>query len=146
MNLIQLLAALGIGGILGGFTGAYFQSKFQHQAKIKEWEHELKKKRYLCINILLLAKIDTSKDLKLLSNNRPDITSEAELDKEIQAEFLNSMMFANNEVVNKFAKFISDPDHVNYTSIVEAMRKDLWGDKNTLQLTWDSVVFIVKDR
>jgi hypothetical protein len=46
-NLVPLLTAIGLGGLLG----AYFQARFQRRAQIGEHEHELKQKRYSCILI-----------------------------------------------------------------------------------------------
>lgn len=126
MNWLELLSLLGLGGIIGGVIGSFFQSKFQHEKQLKEWEHELKKKRYLCINILLLTKIGIDKDLSFLKSNRPDITTQADLDKEIEMEFYNSFLFASADVIQALRMFRAQPSHTTYSAAAVAMRRDLW--------------------
>ena len=84
MTWIELLPLLGLGGIVGGIVGAYFQHKFQHQTQLKEFEYKEKRTRYFCINILLLAKLDTKNGLAKIRIQRPLITTTEALDEEIE--------------------------------------------------------------
>lgn len=145
MDLLQILPILGIGSVLGGLAGAFFQSRFQHQKQLKEWEHELKKKRYLSMNIFFLTKIDVEKGLPFLKNIRPDILTEVQLDKEIEVEFFNSLLFSSEKVINACTQFIKEPSYVEYCNVVFAMRKDLWGHKKVPRFTWDSITYVLSN-
>jgi hypothetical protein len=139
MDWNHLLPILGIGGIiaaligiLGAVVGAYVQSKFQYRKQLNEYEHDLKKQRYLAINILLLTKLDIKNRFESLKRKRPDITTEEELDKEIEMEYMNAFIFASDEVLWHFGLFVSDTSRKNYSYTTEAMRKDLWGKNEVL--------------
>lgn len=129
MNWTELLPLLGIGGILGGIVGAYFQYKFQHRTQLKQYEYEVKQKRYFAINLFMLTKIDIQNGLIFLKNIRPDITTEEKLDKEIEMETLNTYLFASNDVINALMQFRKNPTYKEYYKTANAMRKDLWGKK-----------------
>jgi hypothetical protein len=53
-TIVSLITALGLGGLIG----AFFQSRFEHRKHLNEQEHELKRKRYLNILVLMLTKLD----------------------------------------------------------------------------------------
>jgi hypothetical protein len=128
MTWIELLPLLGIGGIIGGIVGAYFQFKFQHQTQLKEFEYKEKRKRYFCINMLLLTKLDKN-GLAKIKKHRPEMTTIEKLDDEIETELLNSYLFASNDVIKALIKFKNDASYDNYYQATNAMRKDLWGKK-----------------
>lgn len=130
MDWLQLLPLFGIGTILGGVVGGYFQSQFQHRTRVKEWEHELKKKRYLCINLLIITKLNIDKALPSLQLSRPEIQTEEDLDREILMEYNNSTLFASNRVIWAFKAFLANPNHNTYTILTIGMRRDLWGERS----------------
>jgi hypothetical protein len=129
MTWIELLPLLGLGGIIGGVVGAYFQYKFQHQTQLKQYEYEVKQKRYFAINLFMLNKLDIQNGLIFMKNIRPDITTEEKLDKEIEMETLNTYLFASNDVINALIQFRKNPTYKEYYQTANAMRKDLWGKK-----------------
>ena len=133
MNWSQLLPLLGIGsilaaiiGIIGAIIGAYMQNRFQYKKQINEYEHDLKKKRYLAINILLLTKLNIKHRFEDLKRHRPYIQTEDQLDKEIEMEYYNAFLFASDEVLWYFGIFVADQSRESYHSMALAMRKDLW--------------------
>lgn len=63
-NLLSILSVVGLGGLVGGLLGAYFQARFQFRVQIGQHEHELKQKRYLCILMLMLTKLNPVLDLE----------------------------------------------------------------------------------
>lgn len=124
-TVVTLLTALGIGGILG----AYFQSLFQHKREIKEHEHELKRRRYSCILILLLTKLDPKNGLPHVEKIRPDLKNLKDVEKEIETELLNGVLFASDDVIKTMSEFVQKPTHKSYIKVATAMRKDLWNRK-----------------
>jgi hypothetical protein len=133
-NLVPLLTAIGLGGLLG----AYFQARFQRRAQIGEHEHELKQKRYSCILILMLTKLNPMVGLAKTRAIRPDLKTTDDIDDELSTELLNGFVYANDEVLRSLAEFIRTPNHQSFVRASVAMRKDLWGkrvsDEESLQI------------
>ena len=125
---ISLLTAIGIGSILG----AFFQSRFEHQKQIREQEHELKHRRYGAILILMLTKLDPKTGLPHTRAFRPDLKDLSDVDKEIETELLNGVLFASDGVIRAMAEFIRNPGYLAYIRTAVAMRKDLWGRKTSV--------------
>jgi hypothetical protein len=119
---VSILTALGIGGVLG----AFFQHRFEHQKQIRGQEHDLKQRRYSCILILMLTQLDPDA-LRHTHERRPDLRDMADVEKELRTEMLNSILFANDDVVRSMATFIDQPTYESYVKVAASMRKDLWG-------------------
>jgi hypothetical protein len=126
--LISILTALGLGGIFG----TYFQSRFQHQKEIKEDIHNLKRQRYGAILIQMLTILDPEHGLSKTQKFRPDLKSIEDFKEEVKIEMLNSVLFANDEVIKAMAEFIRNPKHAAYVKTVVSMRKDLWGKRTKI--------------
>jgi len=126
--IISLVGAIGLGSILG----AFFQSLFQHQQQIKEHEHELKSKRYKCIMILMLTKLNPEEGMKHMQDHRPDLTNIKDVEKEIETELLNAILFASDGVIKAMKDFVVLSNHQNYIKAALEMRKDLFGKKTKI--------------
>jgi hypothetical protein len=127
-TVVSLIAALGIGTILG----AYFQAQFEHKKQVKEKEHELKNRRYETILILMLTKLDPKDGLRHIAEFRDDLKNITEVEKEIETELLHSVLFASDEVIKSLAMFTQKPSRDTYIKTVIAMRKDLWNRKTSI--------------
>jgi len=125
---VSILTALGLGGVLG----AYFQARFQHRTQIGQLEHELKQKRYLCIMILMLTKLNPQVGLAKTRDIRPDLKSADDVDRELETELLNAYIFASDEVLEALAAFIRRPSRESFARAAAAMRRDLWGRRTTI--------------
>jgi len=125
--IIVILTALG-----GGFFGAYFQSRFQHQKELKTDIHELKRKRYGAILIQMLTVLDPERGLSKVKKFRPDFESVEDVKEELNTEMLNAILFANDEVIKSMAEFSKNPNHETYIKSAAAMRRDLWGTKTDI--------------
>ncbi|MGQ0704182.1 MAG: hypothetical protein ACT4PM_13730 [Gemmatimonadales bacterium] len=123
--LLPWFTVLGLGTILG----AFFQARFQQRSKIQRLEHDLKQKRYLCILILMLTKLNPEIGLKRVHAIRPDLKSLMDVEQELQTELLNGVIYAGNEVLKTLARFLMEPDQSRYVEVANAMRGDLWGKK-----------------
>lgn len=122
---VSFVTAAGFGGVLG----AYFQARFQRRSQIGQHEHELKQKRYLCILILMLAKLDRKTGIAKLGERRPDLKTPADLDHELSTELLNGFVFASSNVLESLADFIHAPSPDSFLRTATAMRADLWGKR-----------------
>ncbi len=121
--IISIIASLGIGGI----AGAFIQSYLQQQRYVRTREHNFKQKRYLAILILMLTQLDSVTGLEKIKQFRNDLNNLEDVKKEIQTEFLNSFVFASDDVIQSFSEFIKYPNRVSFFKVTIAMRRDLWG-------------------
>ena len=128
ISLFQVVGLLGIGSVLG----SYFQLLFQRQKQVKEQEHELKRTRYGCILILMLTRLDSETGLPKARNFRPDLQNVEDVQKEIETELLNGVLFASDEVIKSMSAFIRNPSYSAYIKTATSMRKDLWGKKTSI--------------
>lgn len=126
--LISLLTAIGLGSIIG----AFFQSRFEHRKQIREQEHELKRRRYGAILILMLTKLDPKTGLPHTRELRPDLQTIVDIEKELETELLNGFLFASDDVIKSMAEFIRTPSHSSYLKTVVSMRKDLWNRRTSI--------------
>jgi len=126
--IISLITAIGLGGIFG----AFFQSKFQHQREIKEDIHNLKRQRYGAILIQMLTIIEPEHGLIKSQKYRPDLKSIDDFKEEIKIEMLNSVLYANDDVIKSVAEFVENPNHSNYIKTAIVMRQDLWNRKTKI--------------
>ncbi len=122
---VSVVAALGVGGILG----AYFRSVFERRREVKEQEHELKRRRYGCTLILMITKLDPETGLRHLAEIRSDLRTAEDVDKEIETELLNSVLFASDEVIESLSDFVRNPSYRSYVKAAVSMREDLWGKR-----------------
>lgn len=126
--ILSLFTAIGFGGIFG----AYFQSRFQHQKEIQEDIHKLKHKRYSSILIQMLTILDPKYSLPKIQEVRPDLKNMEDFKQEVKTEMLNSVLFANDEVIKAMAGFVKNPIYPAYIKTASAMRKDLWNKKTKI--------------
>lgn len=125
---IALFTALGVAGVFG----AYFQAGFERLNQVRKIEHEQKHIRYKALAILLLVKLNPD-EIKKIHNNRPDLRTIEDIDAEIRLEFFNSFLFASDDVIKAFSKFIVEANYHNYANTILAMRQDLWDKKTSLK-------------
>lgn len=132
MEILALVASLITAAGLGGVIGAFFQNKFAQQSKLEQHQFELKQKRYLCILILMLAKIEPDKSKAKLKQFRPDLQSPEDLDEELKTELLNAVVYSDNDVLRNFSAFIQAPSKEGFVYVASSIRKDLWGKRSQL--------------
>lgn len=130
-TIVSLVTTLGLGGLIG----AFFQSRFEHRKHLNEQEHELKHKRYLCILILMLTKLDPDSGMRHMREHRTDLKDLNDLDAEIRMELLNAVLFASDNVISAMAGFIERPGYPSYIKTAAAMRGDLWHKKTAIDET-----------
>jgi hypothetical protein len=124
-TIVSFLTAAGIGGIIG----AYFQTRFQRRTQIGQHEHDLKRKRYQCILMLMRSRLEPDLEMPKLRDMRPDLKNLDDVNTELETELLNGIIFANDEVLESLAAFIREPNHRSFVHTAASMRKDLWGKK-----------------
>ncbi len=124
----SILTALGVGGVLG----AYFQTRFQQRTQIGQLAHNLKQKRYLCILMLMLTKLNPQVGSPKVREIRPDLKNPEDVNNELETELLNGFVFASDAVLKSLATFIREPSHRSFVRAAMAMRKDLWGRRTAV--------------
>jgi phosphopantetheine adenylyltransferase len=126
-HFISLLGTFGLGGILV----ALFQTIFERRKRVEQEEHDLKYKRYLAIIVLMLTQLNPE-TLPKARMIRPDLKNMDDVQKEIEFELLNGILFANDNVIKAMTEFSRNPMHSSLIKTVVAMRRDLWGKKTTV--------------
>ena len=125
--ILSILSIIGIGGIIGAFSTYFWQKRKEILLK----ENELKERRYLCILLLMYALLNPE-ELENLKRHRSDIRNLNDLKSELQAEWVNSWIFAGDNTIRMFKEFIENPNENNFAQAVLSMRKELWGKKSKL--------------
>jgi hypothetical protein len=134
----SLITVLGAGTILC----AYFQSQFEHKKQVKEKEHELKSRRYKTILILMLTKLYLKNGLRHIAEFRNDLKNVPDVEKKIETELLNSVLFANDEVIKSLDSFVQEPSRDTYIKTAIAMRKNLWNRKTSIDKNIFEAIYI----
>jgi hypothetical protein len=127
-TLVSLITALGAGSVVG----ALVQSRLERQKHLNEQEHDLKRRRYLCILILMLSKLEPKTGVPHLALHRPDLQGLDDLDAEIRLELFNAMLFGSDDVIAAMADFVASAGYPAYIRTVTAMRRDLWNKKTAI--------------
>jgi len=64
--------------------------------------------------------------LAQLTRYRPDMRGPEDLDRELELEYHNAMIFASDKVLRRFSAFLQDKSMPNYEAVARAMREDLY--------------------
>lgn len=118
-----ILSSLGVGGLLGAYGKAVLDKRHLKFSKV----FEFKEKRYQAMMILMWVAMNPSAyELEQLQSRRPEIKTIEELDRELQLEYHNAMLFASNRVLKSFATFIATKTPENWRAVTRAMNRDLY--------------------
>lgn len=126
--IISIISAIGFGGIIG----AYFQSLFQRRTQINQQQFDLKQKRYLNIMIFMMARLHPEIHLTVIKDLIPNIRTLDDLDRGLESELLNGFIFASDKALESLSNFIREPNHRNFVKATISMRKDLYGNKTSV--------------
>lgn len=66
-------------------------------------------------------------ELEQLKRHRPDIQNFKNLDRELEMEYHNAMLFASDQVLSSLRVFIDNKTPDNWVVVAQNMRKDLYG-------------------
>lgn len=125
MEIFKLITALGVGGLLTAFFTHRWQTHQENQRKHQEY----KETRYKCIIMLLHAALNFDSNRSTLNQFGYDIQNIEELHELLEAELINSYLFASNEFIAALQAFIANPSQDARILVAKQMRKDLWGLK-----------------
>lgn len=88
---------------------------------------DFKERRYQAISILMWAAMNPSDyELAQLRRNRPEIDSVERLDRELNLEYHNAMLFASRRVLKRFEAFLGEKSPANWRAVTRAIKKDLY--------------------
>lgn len=125
----SVLGVIGVGSIIAAFFTYFWQRKREIQIK----ENELKEKRYLCTLLLMYALVNPE-ELEKLKRHRPDLNSLDDLKNELQVEWVNSWIFAGDNTIQSFKRFLEYPNENTFAQTILSMRQELWNKKTKLPL------------
>lgn len=124
-NWITLLTGL----IAGLGIGAVITAMIQHFLKIKEISYQSQRqdleKRYRVVILLMYAAFDFEANKTALRINRPDLKDKKSVLEELEAEWVNMLLFASEETLNNLKSFIEKPNEGNLQKTALSMRNDL---------------------
>jgi hypothetical protein len=126
---ISILTLLGIGGILGGYISYLLDKKKEREFKVLEQ----KEKRYKSC-LLYMDALFEPENIKYLSSRQPDIDDADDVIEYLKMEYHEMMLYASKEVILSVKAFTENPMRENFLKTILAMRNDLSGGKNDLEL------------
>lgn len=124
-EILQIIGALGIGGLLSSYLTLLWKNRQEDQRKHQDY----KESRYKCIIMLLHGRLNFEKNHKVLNKYGYDISNVDELNDLLEAELVNSYLFASNKFISALEAFIKSPSNENRITVAKEMRSDLWGLK-----------------
>lgn len=132
--ILSVLSVIGIGGIASAFFTYIWKKRKERQLK----ENELKERRYLC-TLLLMYTFVRPKELDNLKQIIPAIKNQNDLKRELQVEWVNSWIFASDNTITAFKKFLDAPSEETFAKTVLAMKKELWNKGTKLPVSEFSI-------
>lgn len=121
-EILQIIGALGIGGLLSSYLTLLWKNRQEDKRKHQDY----KEARYKCIIMLLHAKLNFEKNQKVLNQYGYNVTNISDLDDLLEAELVNSYLFASANFIEALGGFIKSPSETTRILVAKAMRKDLW--------------------
>ena len=117
---------------------AYATSKFQFwtekNKKEVEKRNEFKEPRYKAIILLMVSALNFEKNKPMLQlHGRNYINTIDDLIDELDTEWKNMILYANDKVIKAMGEFVKNPTENNFWKTTLEMRKDLYGIKTELQ-------------
>jgi hypothetical protein len=116
-----LVAGLGVGTALTALV--------QHFLKRRESTYDSQRKdleaRYRVVILLMYAASDFESNRTTLRINRPDLKTKQLVLEELEAEWINMILFASSETLTCLRAFIAESFRKNLLAAALAMRKDL---------------------
>jgi hypothetical protein len=138
--ILSILSAIGVSGIIAAFFTYFWQKRKEIQIK----ENELKEKRYLCILLLMYAFVNPQ-EFASLKRHRPELQTKDDLRRELQLEWVNSWIYAGDDTIQSFKKFIENSNEDTFAQTILSMRHELWNKKSKLPLsTFSTKSFLEK--
>lgn len=118
-----LLSGLGVGGLVGAYAKSFLDQRQLKFSKV----FDFKEARYKAIMILMwVAMHPDDHEFTMLKQHRPQIMGVAELDRELQLEYHNAMLYASDSVLDGLSRFIEQKDLAAWKAVTRAMRDDLY--------------------
>jgi hypothetical protein len=118
-----LLSGLGVGGLIGAYAKSLLDQRQLRFSKV----FDFKEVRYKAIMILMwVAMHPDDHEFAMLKQHRPQIVGVAELDRELQLEYHNAMLYASDDVLEGLSIFMEQKDIAAWKAVTRAMRDDLY--------------------
>jgi hypothetical protein len=118
-----VLSSLGIGGALGIVVKSILDKRQFRFSKVFDY----KERRYRAIVILMWVAMNPSEhELSMLKRHRPELVDNDGIDRELELEYHNMMIYASDKVLSSFKQFLDEKNLTNWKAVTRAMKKDLY--------------------
>jgi len=121
-NVIQIIGALGIGGLISSYLTLIWKNRQQDERNRQDY----KEQRYKCIIILRHAQLNFERNVHHMNKYGYEIVSPEDLKDLLEVELVNSYLFASQGFISSFQAFIDSPSNETRLVVAKEMRKDLW--------------------
>lgn len=119
-NIVAVVSALGIGGLLGSLSTHWL-------TRLKEVEfkqRDQKENRYKSILLFMDAYLEPQ-NISYLNSIHPALKNNRDTKEWLKAEYRDMMLYAAKEVILATKDFINKPSEENFSKAILAMRSDL---------------------
>lgn len=134
LNFETITSLLGLGSIILMIMTTIFEHVEKKQMVRFERRTAEKEDRYRSILATMLVLLDDNNFIHIsLTEKFDSITQGMNTEErskfffdELKAYYVFSHLYASDEVLENFKKFLHTPSQLNYENVAKAMRKDLW--------------------
>jgi len=124
-TLVTLITGLIAGLGLGTAITALVQHSLERKRVTQESQRKDLEARYRVVVLLMYAAVDFEGNETALRINRPDLKNKQSVLKDLEAEWVNMVLFASSSALAALEAFIKTPTRSTMLTAAQAMRADL---------------------
>jgi hypothetical protein len=129
-DILSFLGSVSIGAVLLDWLRFRLDKRKLENTK----RQEFKEVRYKAVILLMSSALDFEKNKPMLHlHGRANLNTIEDLMEEIDTEWKNMILYANDDVMKTMREFVHSPTLENFWKTTLEMRKDLYGIKTKLQ-------------
>ncbi|QMU66058.1 MAG: hypothetical protein GKR88_18450 [Flavobacteriaceae bacterium] len=129
-EIISAIGLIGLGGLLKGLLDFFIADK----KRKSETKHQFKETRYKAIILLCYTYVNFEREGTTIIVQRPDIDSKERLYNELNAEWINMILYASDKVLLSMKNFLESGKESEFNELIISMRKDLYGIKTKISM------------
>ncbi|MBD3363445.1 hypothetical protein GF362_07040 [Candidatus Dojkabacteria bacterium] len=129
-EIIELIAALGIGGIIGAWITSILEKRKEVQLKLNQINEE--KYRSILVHMSCALDIENRKYFSINEEYKGK-TKEYYLNC-VKEYYFQSLLYTPDYIIKDLKLFLEDPNKTTFVRVAKSMRKDLWGKKTKLKI------------
>lgn len=130
-DILSFLGSVSIGALLLDWLRFRLDKRKLENTK----RHEYKEVRYKAVMMLMVSALDFEKNKAMLHiHGRTTLNTLEDLMEELDIEWKNMILYANDEVLKTMGQFVREPTLNNFWKTTLEMRKDLYGINTKLEI------------